>query len=182
MRCSYLVSTIVLASAIAGLAGCGTPAPPQAAPLPKSTPRSDLIPIGQAAPDFAAADQTGRLVRLSELLKHHHVVLIFYPADFTSGCTKQLCAIRDDWSQFEKAGITVLGVNPADAATHARFVSEHKFPFPLIVDDGSKIAAAYGAKGPERPQRTVYAVRKDGTVSLAERGFVDHGKIFTALR
>ncbi len=162
------------------LAGCTTNE--QIAPAPPLEPRADMIPAGQQAPDFDAGDQTGKHIRLSKLLEKTDVVLIFYPGDFTPGCTRQLCAVRDDWSEFTRHGATVLGVNPAEAAQHARFVREYHFPFPLIVDEGSKIAAAYGARGAETTQRTVYAIRKDGKVALAERGFVAHDKIFAALK
>jgi peroxiredoxin Q/BCP len=178
------VWAFAIASLAAGLVGCQTEGGrgPLEAPAAALTPRSDLIPVGQQAPDFEAADQSGGHVRLSQLLKKHEVVLIFYPGDFTPGCTKQLCAVRDDWSRFEKNRITVLGVNPADATMHARFVGQYHFPFRLIVDPDSKITAAYGAAGPTHTERTVYAIRRNGKVALAERGFVDHGKIFAALK
>ena len=185
MKHTWVLPVSLLVIGGAGLAGCekgGTSARSEAAPAAALSPRSDLIPAGQKAPDFDAVDQAGRHVHLADLLKKTNVVLVFYPGDFTPGCTKQLCAIRDDWSQFEKHGATVLGVNPGDAVQHARFVGDHKFQFPLIVDEGSKITAAYGAKGPEKTQRTVYAIRKDGTVALADRGFVEHDKIFAALK
>lgn len=173
---------LVLIAIVAGLLPAGCASKEMVRPAASLEPRTDLIPVGQKAPDFDAADQSGKRIRLAELLEKSNVVLIFYPGDFTPGCTRQLCAVRDDWSQFEKHGITVLGVNPADAAQHARFVGENRFPFSLIVDEGSRITAAYGARGPERTERTVYAVRKDGKVALAERGFVAHEKIFAALK
>jgi len=179
---SCQLEVMTFATVAAGLLLAGCAATDEAGPAPALEPRADMIPVGQKAPDFDAADQSGRHVRLSDLLKKSNVVLIFYPGDFTPGCTRQLCAVRDDWSEFAKHGATVLGVNPADAAQHARFVREYHFPFPLIVDEGSKIAAAYGARGALTPQRTVYAIRKDGKVALAERGFVAHDKIFAALK
>ena len=186
MRKSFLVASLMVVAAlwITGWAACqrGAVDRPSEAPLAALSPRSDLVPVGQQAPDFQASDQSGGQLRLGELLEKNDVVLIFYPGDFTPGCTKQLCAVRDDWSRFEKDGIAVLGVNPADAAQHTRFVGEYRFPFRLVVDEGSKIAAAYGAAGALHTQRTVYAIRRDGKVALAERGFVDHDTIFAALR
>ncbi|HPD32552.1 MAG TPA: peroxiredoxin [Phycisphaerae bacterium] len=172
----------LLIAIVVGLLPAGCASTETVGPAASLEARTDLIPVGQKAPDFDAADQSGKRIRLAELLKKSSVVLIFYPGDFTPGCTRQLCAVRDDWSQFEKHGITVLGVNPADAVQHARFVGENRFPFSLIVDEGSSITAAYGARGPDRTQRTVYAIRKDGKVALAERGFVAHEKIFAALK
>ena len=186
MKRSFVAAGLRLTAAlwVAGWAGCqrgGADGHPEAPPAALS-PRSDLVPVGQQAPDFQASDASGSRLRLSELLKKNNVVLILYPGDFTPGCTKQLCAVRDDWSRFEKNGIAVLGVNPADAAQHARFAGEYRFPFRLIVDEGSKIAAAYGAAGTLGTQRTVYAIRRDGKVALAERGFVDHDKNIAALK
>jgi len=186
MRNTSLVAVLMLPAAlwVVGWAGCqaGGAREPSDVPPAALSPRSELIPVGEQAPDFTAVDQSGAHIRLGELLKNQEMVLIFYPGYFTPGCTKQLCAIRDDWARFEQNGITVLGVNPADAAEHARFAGQYHFPFRLIVDQGSKIAAAYGAAGALHTQRTVYAIRKDGKVALAERGFVDHNKIFAALK
>ncbi len=160
---------------------------PQAAaepPLPAPPPRDGLIPVGDPAPDFEAVDHTGVQRRLSNLLTRKNVVLIFYPADFTPGCTKQLCAVRDDWSTFESRNAIVLGVNPADTERHAEFAEEYNLPFPVLSDPMARIAAAYGAKKPDRPdfpERTVYVIRQDGRVELSERGMVSHDKIFAAL-
>ncbi len=153
------------------------------APVPPPEPRDGVIPVNRPAPDFEALDQTGKRVVLSELLERHDVVLIFYPADFTPGCTKQLCAVRDDWSTFQSRGAVVLGVNPASVERHAEFADAHGFTFPVVHDEGARIAAGYGAQGknPDNPQRTVYVIRRDGKVALAERGMVPHDKIFAAL-
>jgi peroxiredoxin Q/BCP len=140
-----------------------------------------LIPVGEPAPDFAAIDQDGNRVVLSELLKSHLVVLIFYPRDNTPVCTRQLSAVRDDWDAFQRKNAIVLGVNPARTAKHARFAQKHGFPFPLLGDEGSRIAAAYGARGFLFVKRSVYVIRRDGRVALAERGVVPHEKILAAL-
>ena len=185
---------MLLSLVLALLAGCqaeeGTAtaerdAAPETAPVdtprPALTARDDLIPAGESAPTFTAADQTGARVALDALLEDGPVVLVFYPADFTSGCTRQLCAVRDDWSAFEARSATVLGVNPADAESHAGFVSEHGFPFSILVDEASQISAAYGCGSGPYPQRTVYVIAPDGRVLLAERGMVSHEVIFAAL-
>lgn len=143
--------------------------------------RTELLTAGEAAPDFAAKDHTGKQLRLGELLATQQVVLIFYPADFTPGCTKQLCAVRDEWSEFRRRGATVLGVNPADVEKHASFAEKYEFPFPVISDEGGHIAAAYGCQGKEYTKRAVYAIGRDGKVLLAEAGMVPHEKIFAAL-
>jgi peroxiredoxin Q/BCP len=140
-----------------------------------------LIPIGKAAPDFEATDHQGQQVRLSELLAQGRVVLVFYPKDNTPVCTKQLCALRDDWSKFRKRQVAVLGINPAEKDVHAAFAAKHGFPFPVLVDQDSRIASAYGAGGLVFTKRTVYVIDRDGRVLLAERGVVPHDRIFGVL-
>jgi peroxiredoxin Q/BCP len=154
---------------------------PSTSSAPALPERSDLIPVGEAAPDFEATDQQGQQVRLSELLKVGRVVLVFYPKDNTPVCTQQLCALRDDWSKFQERKVAVLGINPADKDSHAAFASKHGFPFPVVVDQDSRIAAAYGAGGMLFTKRTVYVIDRDGKILLAERGVVPHDRIFAAL-
>lgn len=143
--------------------------------------RRGLIAPGRPAPDFAADDHLGRRVRLGDLLKAGPVLLVFYPMDGTPVCTRQLCALRDDWKNFQDRGTFVLGINPGRGRSHAAFASQHGFPFPVLVDTGSRIAAAYGASGLLVPKRTVYLVGRDGRVLLAERGVVPHERIFAAM-
>jgi peroxiredoxin Q/BCP len=140
------------------------------------------LPAGVQAPDFEATDQSGNRIQLRELLKDQAVVLVFYPGDDTPGCTKQLCAVRDDWSQFQAANATVLGVNPADQESHTAFREKYSFPFPLIVDTDATIAEAYGTDGMLMVKRTVFVINQDGEIVLAERGMVGHDKIFEALK
>ena len=143
--------------------------------------RKSLIPVGEAAPDFEAADHRGQRLRLSNLLKRGRLVLVFYPKDNTPVCTKQLCALRDDWSRFQEHGVAVVGLNPAGRDSHAAFAKKHAFPFPALVDEDSRIAAAYGARGILFTKRTVYLIDGDGKVLLAERGVVPHDRIFAVL-
>lgn len=164
--------------------GSGSAPAQDRASLPAPEPRDGLIPVGDLAPDFEGADHTGVTRRLSELLETKSVVLVFYPADFTPGCTKQLCNVRDDWSEFERRNALVLGVNPAGRERHADFAKEYGFPFPVISDPTARIAAAYGSRDagrPENPTRTVYVIARDGRVTLSERGMVSHDHIFAAL-
>jgi peroxiredoxin Q/BCP len=126
------------------------------------------LSVGSPAPDFAAADQTGKTVSLSSL-RGSPVVLVFYPGDDTPGCTRQLCAFRDRWSAYKVAGVAVFGVNPQGAASHAKFADKFKFPFPMLVDRGGQIAGAYRAGG-WLIKRTVYGIGADGRIAFAQRG------------
>ena len=98
---------------------------------------SDPLPVGADAPEFSAADDSGRNVTLSGL-RGKYVVLVFYPGDDTPGCTKQLCQFRDDWSQAKARGVEVFGVNPQNARQHSKFPKEIQVPVPLAGGRGRK--------------------------------------------
>src|SRR5262252_6484412 len=125
-------------------------------------PFEKLLPVGSAAPDFETVTDTGKTVRLADL-RGRHVVLVFYPGDDTPGCTRQLCEFRDNWSVLQGKGIEVFGVNPAGAKKHQHF------PFPLLIDQGQKVAALYHANG-LWIKRTVYLIGPDGVIRFAQRG------------
>jgi thioredoxin-dependent peroxiredoxin len=129
---------------------------------------SNPLAVGAAAPDFSLPDETGRLVKLSAL-RGEHVVLVFYPGDETPFCTRQLCQFRNHWESARPRGVRVFGVNPRSAASHARFRARHSFPFPLLVDQGQKVAELYSAGG-LMVKRTVYLIGPDGTILFARRG------------
>ena len=133
--------------------------------------RSQLIPIGYAAPDFTCLLSDGNMFTLSGQRGHHRIALVFYPGNNTPVCTAQLCAFRDDWNTFQHEDTLVFGVNPANQTKHAQFVSRNHFPFPLLVDEGRKIAADYGCRAMfGLIRRSVYLIDKQGRVAFAERG------------
>lgn len=127
------------------------------------------LPIGTPAPDFSVPDQDGSRVTLSAL-RGKNVILVFYPADDTSICTIQLCEFRDYIAQAEARNTVVFGVNPARSAAHQKFRDKYKLPFPLLIDEGQKIAKLYQADGWFVPRRTVYLIGPDGNVRYARRG------------
>jgi len=104
------------------------------------------LEIGDAAPDFEAETDREATVRLREY-RGQKVVLYFYPKDNTSGCTRQACALRDEYPQIEAAGAVVLGVSPDGRNSHVKFRDKHDLPFTLLVDSDHAIADAYGAWG-----------------------------------
>ena len=127
-----------------------------------------MIAPGQPAPDFALESDTGETIRLSDLLGGP-VVVYFYPKDETSGCTKQACDIRDNWGEFEELGATVLGISPDSAESHAGFRSNHKLPFPLLVDSDHAVAETYGAWGEKKNYgRTYMGIIRSGFVIDAD--------------
>ncbi len=98
------------------------------------------------------------------------VVLFFYPADATPGCTKEACAFRDAYSDFVGAGAAVFGLSADDAASHASFRAAHGLQFPLLVDEGDAVREAYGVPkdffGALKGRQT-YVVGTDGVVQFA---------------
>lgn len=129
---------------------------------------SDPLPVGTPAPDFTLPDDKGELVSLKSL-RGKNVVLVFYPRDETSVCTKQLCEFRDAWADLKAKNAVVFGVNPQDAASHAKFREHQRYPFPLLTDEGQKMGEAYHTKG-LIVKRTVYMIGPDGTIRYAKRG------------
>ena len=103
--------------------------------------------VGDLAPNFAGIDQNGNSLDLSQILRTHKVLLIFYPGDDTPGCTTQLCQIRDIYAEFQKLNVRVLGVNQGKDDSHNKFIQKFNFPFDLIQDNDREIAQKYGAIG-----------------------------------
>ncbi len=127
------------------------------------------LAIGAPAPDFTAPDDDGYEITLSEL-RGRNIVLVFYPADNTTVCTQQLCEFRDAWDVVIFKNAMVFGVNPAKAETHSDFRKKYRLPFPLLYDQGQKIARAYHCSFAFAPRRTVYLIGPDGTIRYARRG------------
>lgn len=139
-----------------------------------------LLSVGTPAPDFTLRDDGGNSVRLADFRGRTPVVLVFYPMDDTPVCRKQLCEFRDQWDEFKRRGVAVLGVNPGSAASHAKFRRNHSFPFPLLVDEGKKVARLYGASG-LIVRRSVYGIGQDGRIVFAERGKPEPSRVLAAL-
>lgn len=136
-----------------------------------------LIEPGRKAPAFSAPDQSGTVHSLKSL-KGAAFVLYFYPKDDTPGCTVEACSFRDGWAKFRKAGVTVLGVSPDGADSHARFARKFRLPFPLLVDEpvagkAPRLCSAFGTwqeksmygKKYMGVARTTYVVGPDGKVA-----------------
>jgi len=135
-----------------------------------------LLP-GTPAPDFSLPDQEGKMISLGAL-RGHNVVLIFYPGDDTSVCRRQLCEFRDRWASAQQKNTLIFGVNPQSAQSHAQFIAKSRLPFPLLVDQGQKIAALYNAKG-WIVRRTVYLIGPDGVVRFGQRGTPDADQVLS---
>lgn len=141
-----------------------------------------MLAVGEKAPPFEVEDQFGNPIRLEDFRGEHNVVLIFYPGNDTPGCTRQLCAARDDFARYSAKDAMVFGVNPASAESHAAFAEKFSFPFPLLVDKDGRMIRDYGCRGIGGvTTRTVYVIDKEGTVVFAERGMPDTDTILAAI-
>jgi peroxiredoxin Q/BCP len=107
---------------------------------------TDVPQIGQMAPDFEAVTDTGGTVRLSDH-RGKRVILYFYPADDTPGCTTQSCGFRDNYPVIEEKNGVVLGVSPDGATSHQKFKTKFDLPFTLLVDEDHAICELYGTWG-----------------------------------
>src|SRR5262245_21381520 len=80
-----------------------------------------MLAVGTRAPDFTLPDQDGRDISLTSLLNRGPLVLFFYPADFTPGCTKEVCMVRDLFPDLQSHGLNTAGISPQDAPSHRSF-------------------------------------------------------------
>jgi len=121
---------------------------------------------GSVPPNFTLKDQNGRPVSLNKF-KGKPVVVYFYPADETPGCTKQACAFRDSYEKFKKAGAEVLGISGDDTASHKAFAQKYRLPFTLLSDEGNRVRKEWGVPGDlfgTLPGRQTYVLDKNGVV------------------
>lgn len=127
--------------------------------------------VGDKAPDFTLWEAPGKSVTLTEELKNGPVVLVFYPGDFTSGCTKELCTFRDMLTGFNDMGAQVLGISVDGIFSHAAFKKANDLQFPLLSDWEKTTIRDYDIVFPdlagmkEVAKRSVFVVDTDGTIA-----------------
>jgi peroxiredoxin Q/BCP len=107
-----------------------------------------MLKAGERAPEFTLPDETSTDRSLTELLSSGAIVLYFYPADFTPGCTRQACVLRDLHSEIQRAGLRVVGVSPQSPESHAKFRAKYDLPFVLLSDQHKAVVKMYGVNGP----------------------------------
>jgi len=127
------------------------------------------VKVGDTAPSFTLPGTGGRQYSLSDYAGQV-VVLVFYPADDTPVCTRQLNTYNDDLGQFEGLGAQVLAISAQDVDSHERFSSKHGLGFPLLADTDKAVAGAYGTLGPLGfPRRSTFVIDAAGVVRYAHR-------------
>jgi peroxiredoxin Q/BCP len=132
--------------------------PPPAVANPSYQPRTvGGATLCQSEPSCTTIQ--GKPVKLSDF-KGQRVIVYFYPADDTPGCTKEACQFNDNLKTFEKAGVAVLGISPDKAEKHVKFRTKYKLKFPLLTDADKKVMEKYGAWG----EKTMYGKKTVGTI------------------
>jgi peroxiredoxin Q/BCP len=131
-----------------------------------------LLKENEVAPEFALSDETGKIHRLSDY-KGKNVLLYFYPKDDTPGCTTEACNFRDDYAEYEKAGVVILGISADTMSSHAKFKAKYHLPFSLLADVDHAICEKYGVWGRKKMMgreydgifRTSYLIDPTGKIT-----------------
>jgi peroxiredoxin Q/BCP len=121
--------------------------------------QSVRLEAGDSAPEFRLPDQDGKPVSLKDF-RGRRVVVYFYPADDTPGCTKEACQFNDDLDSFRGSGIEIIGISPDAATKHQRFREKYGLRFSLLTDEDRSVMEAYGAWG----TKTLYGKKSLGVI------------------
>jgi peroxiredoxin Q/BCP len=120
--------------------------------------------VGDRAPDFELKDESGRTWRLSDH-RGKVVALIFYPKDETTVCTKQMCSMRDRWSDYEETGAEVVAISIGSVESHKSFAEHHNLPQKLLADERGEVARLLDMKSLLGvPKRAVLVIDGDGII------------------
>lgn len=142
-----------------------------------------LIHVGADAPDISAKTGSGEDFRLSEHRGSSRVMLVFYPKDFTSGCTTQLSNVQRSLADIRTANVEPFGLSADDVESHRRFCDAYNLEFELLVDENMEAAHAYGAVKPEGGiLRSVFVVGQDGKIIFAQEGAPSWPEVEEAIR
>jgi peroxiredoxin Q/BCP len=123
------------------------------------------VSVGDKAPDFELASESGKAVRLSDF-HARPVVLFFYPKDGTAICTKEACAFRDSHEAFKELGAEVIGISSDLVDSHERFARENNLGYTLLSDTGGKVRKLYGVAKTFGivPGRVTYVIDREGVI------------------
>lgn len=130
-----------------------------------------MLSEGAPMPEFSLPDQNGRIFNSKDYIGKP-LVIYFYPKDNTPGCTKEACSFRDSYGEYEKRGVTVVGISADSPASHEKFVQKFNLPFILLADTEKKVLKAFGAWGEKKLYgkvyegiiRSTFVIGSDGTV------------------
>jgi peroxiredoxin Q/BCP len=127
---------------------------------------ADMPKAGDTAPLFEGTDQDGKTVKLADFAGKKNVLLYFYPKDFTSGCTKEACGLRDRMGELQTNNVEVIGVSFDSADSHKKFIAQYNLNFTLLADPEGKIVDLYDVKMPmmKMAKRTSFLIGTDGKI------------------
>ena len=123
----------------------------------------EKLQVGDKAPEFKLLGDDGKIHQLSDY-RGELVVVYFYPKDETPGCTREACSFRDNYAEFKKLGIPVLGISYDDRESHIAFKKKYDLPFTLLSDTDKSASEAYGTKGLFMASRETFIIGKDGKI------------------
>ena len=127
---------------------------------------AENLSVGSEAPNFTLQDADNNSYTLSDFESKSPVVIYFYPKANTSGCTKQSCGIRDDYSKFKENGIEVFGISVDSKESIKEFINDNQLNFPLLSDNDKKVAEAYGVlNNVGVASRVTFIVDKNGNLA-----------------
>ena len=128
-----------------------------------------MLKVGDQAPAFTLPDDRDIATRLADIRRNGPLILYFYPADFTPGCTREACSLRDLQQDFKTSGVSVYGVSPQSTESHRRFRDQYQLPFRLLSDPDKQVITLYGAQGPLGigVQRISYLINTAGRIQAA---------------
>ncbi len=139
---------------------------------------ADSPKVGDKAPDFSLPMATKDTLvpgglHLSSLVGKDLIVLAFYPADWSGGCTKEMCMIRDNFAKLSDLGVTVLGISGDYIYSHREWAKYHNLQFPLLSDHDGRVARLYNTLNEETGynRRTVFLIDRTGTVAYVDRQY-----------
>jgi peroxiredoxin Q/BCP len=137
-----------------------------------------MLEIGSRAPEFLLPNDEGGETSLSDLLTDGPLILYFYPADFTPGCTKEACSIRDIHNDIQSVGLQVAGISPQDEDSHKRFRDKHELPFVLLSDAEKVAIKMYDVDGPfgVGVRRATFLINQDRKIQDAVMADVRIGR------
>ena len=165
-----------------------------AAPAAAFAQSSDSLRVGDAAPDFALPYATRDSIadddlKLSSLFGKGSIVLAFYPADWSGGCTKEVCTLRDNFASLAALRADVIGISGDYVNSHFEWAKHHELPFRLASDHDHAVAKRYGSYNAANGHdfRTVFAIDKAGKLAYIDlhyspRDSVSFGKLQDALK
>lgn len=135
-----------------------------------------IIP-GQKAPDFTLYDSAKNKITLSDFQGKKNVLLLFFPMAFTSVCTQELCAVRDDIGRYENDNVQVLGISVDSVFTLAKYKEDQQYNYPLLSDFNKEVSGLYDVLYPSFTNMDMKGVSKRSTFIIDKEGVVQYAEV-----